>query len=59
MVFIFIAKCHRLPLWSSVQGSWLQIKRSGFDFRRYQILLEVLGLERGLLAIVSTIEEVL
>jgi hypothetical protein len=24
-------------LWSSGQRSWLQIQRSGFDFRRYQI----------------------
>jgi hypothetical protein len=23
--------------WSSGQNSWLQIQRSGFDFRRYQI----------------------
>jgi hypothetical protein len=27
----------RPPLWSSVQSSWLQIHRSGFDSRRYQI----------------------
>jgi hypothetical protein len=27
----------RPPLWSSGQSSWLQIQRSGFDFRRYQI----------------------
>jgi hypothetical protein len=25
------------PLWSSGQSSWLQIQRSGFDSRRYQI----------------------
>jgi hypothetical protein len=25
------------PLWSSGQSSWLQIQRSGFDFRSYQI----------------------
>jgi hypothetical protein len=26
------------PLWSSGQSSWLQIQRSRFDSRRYQIL---------------------
>jgi hypothetical protein len=25
------------PLWSSDQSSWLQIQRSGFNSRRYQI----------------------
>jgi hypothetical protein len=35
------------PLWSSGQNSWLQIQRSGFDFRRYQIFREVVDLERG------------
>jgi hypothetical protein len=34
------------PLWSSGQSSWLQIQRSGFDFRCYQIFREVVGLER-------------
>jgi hypothetical protein len=49
----------RLPLWPSGQSSWLQIQRFGFDFRRYQIFWEVVGLERGLLKLVSTIEELL
>jgi hypothetical protein len=35
------------PLWSSGQSSWLQIRRSGFDSRRYQIFWEVMGLEQG------------
>jgi hypothetical protein len=36
--FIYNAcKISRLPVWSSGQSSWLQIQRSGFDFRRYQI----------------------
>jgi hypothetical protein len=30
-------------LWSSVQSSWLQIQRSGFDHLRYQISWEVVG----------------
>jgi hypothetical protein len=55
--------CHveesRLPLWCSGQISWLQIQRSGFDSRSYQIFWEVLGLERGPLSLVSTIEKLL
>jgi hypothetical protein len=39
-------RAHRPPLWSSGQSSWLQIQRSGFDSRRYQIFWEVVGLER-------------
>jgi hypothetical protein len=49
----------RPPLWSSGQSSWLQIQRSGFDSRRYQIFWEVVGLKRGPLSLVSTIEELL
>jgi hypothetical protein len=41
------------------QSSWLQIQRSGFDSRRYQIFWEVVGLERGPFSFVSTIEEIL
>jgi hypothetical protein len=47
------------PLWSSGQSSWLQNQRSGLDSRRYQIFWEVVGLERGPLSLVSTIEELL
>jgi hypothetical protein len=47
------------PLWSSGQSSWLQIQRSAFDSRRYQIFCEVVGLERGPLSLVSTIGELL
>jgi hypothetical protein len=47
------------PLWSSGQNSWLQIQRSGFNSRRYQIFWEVMDLERGPLSLVSTIEELL
>jgi hypothetical protein len=46
-------------LWSSAQSSCLQIQRPGFDSRGYQIFWEVVGLERGPLSLVSTIEEVL
>jgi hypothetical protein len=41
------------------QRSWLQIQRLGFESRRYQIFWEVVGLERGPLSPVSTIEELL
>jgi hypothetical protein len=47
------------PLWSTGQSSWLQIRRSWFDSRRYQIFREVVGLERGPLSLVSTLEELL
>jgi hypothetical protein len=47
------------PLWSSGQNSWLQIQTSGFDSRPYQIIWAVVGLERGPLSLVSTIEELL
>jgi hypothetical protein len=55
------------PLWSSGQGSWLQIRRPGFDSRHYQIFWKekkkkgkyVVGLERGPLNLVSTTEELL
>jgi hypothetical protein len=46
-------------LWSSGQSSCLQIQRSWFDSRRYQIFWEVVGLKRGSLSLVSTIEELL
>jgi hypothetical protein len=47
------------PVWSSGQSSWLQIQRSGFDFRRYQIFWEVVGLERGPISHETIIEELL
>jgi hypothetical protein len=45
------------PLWSSGQSSWLQIQRSGYDSRRYQIFWELVGLERDPLNLVSTTEK--
>jgi hypothetical protein len=56
---ILINVIFRLPLWSSGQSSWLQIQRSGFNSWRYQIFREIVGLERGPLRLVSTIEELL
>jgi hypothetical protein len=47
------------PLWSSGQSSCLQIQRPRFDSRCYQILWELVGLERGALSFVNTIEELL
>jgi hypothetical protein len=58
-VYIVLLKVMGLPLWSSGQNSWLQIQRSGFDSRRYQSFWEVVGLERGPLSLVSTIEDLL
>jgi hypothetical protein len=55
----FFFAYYRPPLWSSCQSSWLQIQRSGFDYRRYYIFWEVVSLERGPLRFVSTIEELL
>jgi hypothetical protein len=46
-------------MWSSSQSSWIQIQRSGFDSRRYQIFCEVVGLEQGPLSLMSTTEELL
>jgi hypothetical protein len=42
-----------------VKSSWLQIQRSWFDSRLYQTFWEIVGLERGPLSLVSTIEELL
>jgi hypothetical protein len=47
------------PLWSSGQSSWLQIPRSGFDPRGYQIFWEVVDMEYYPFSIASTIEELL
>jgi hypothetical protein len=52
------------PLRSSGQSSWLQIRRTGFDSRHYQIFREkkrktVVGLKRGPISLVSTTEELL
>jgi hypothetical protein len=49
----------RQLLCSGGQRSWLQIQRSGFDSLRNHISWEVVGLERGTLSFVSTIEKVL
>jgi hypothetical protein len=43
----------------SIYSAWLQIQRFGFDSRRYYIFWEVLGLERGLLSLMSTTEDLL
>jgi hypothetical protein len=58
-IYICYAEGSIPPLWSSGQSSWPQIQRSGFDYRHYQIFLEVVGLERGPLSLVSTTEELL
>jgi hypothetical protein len=58
-IYICYVEESRPPLWSSGQSSWLQIQRSGFDSRHYQIFWDVAGLERGPLSLVSTTEELL
>jgi hypothetical protein len=57
--FICYVEESRPPLWSSGQSSWLQVLRFWFDSRRNQIFWEVVGLVRGPLSLVSTIEELL
>jgi hypothetical protein len=57
-IYIFCVEC-RPPLWSGGHSSWLQIQSSGFDSRRFQTFLEIVGLERGPFNLVSTIEELL
>jgi hypothetical protein len=47
------------PQWSNGQSSWLQIQKSGFDSRHYQIFWEVVGLKQGPLSLLNTIEELL
>jgi hypothetical protein len=47
----------RKHLWFIGQSSCLQIQRSGFDSRSYQIFWVVVGLVRGPLSLVSTLEE--
>jgi hypothetical protein len=54
----FIVRYMRPPLWSSGQSSCLQIRRPGFDSRHHQ-KKKVVGLERGPLSLVTTIEELL
>jgi hypothetical protein len=49
----------RPPLCCSGKSFWLQIHRPEFDSRRYHIFWEVVGLERGPLSLVITIEELL
>jgi hypothetical protein len=52
--------CVRFELphrWSGGQSSCLQIQRSGFDSRCYQIFCDVVYLETGPLSLVSIIEE--
>jgi hypothetical protein len=48
----------RPPPWPSGRSSWLQIQRSGFNSRRYQIFW-VVGLERGPLSLMNITEDLL
>jgi hypothetical protein len=46
-------------VWFSRQSFWLQVYKSRFHSRHYQIFCEVVSLERGPLGLVSTIEELI
>jgi hypothetical protein len=58
-ICMYVFRLQGPPLWSTRQSSWLQIQRSGFDSRLYQIFWEVVSMERGPFILVSTIEELL
>jgi hypothetical protein len=58
-IYICYVEESRPPLLSSGQSSWLHIQRPEFDYRRYPIFWEVLGLERGPFSLMSTIEKLL
>jgi hypothetical protein len=45
--------------WSYIKCFWLQVQRFGFDSWRCQVFWEVVGLERGPLSLVNTVEELL
>jgi hypothetical protein len=51
------AHCMSCPYHVLIFSSWLQIQRSGFDSRRYQIFWVVVGMEQDPLSFVSTTEE--
>jgi hypothetical protein len=56
--FLSVVYSNGPPLWSSGQSSWLQFQRSEFESpTHYQTFWEVMGLERGPLSLVTTIEE--
>jgi hypothetical protein len=59
LYYIIVYYSTGLPLWSRAESSWLQIHRSAFDSLPYQIFGDVMGLERGPLCLMSTIEELL
>jgi hypothetical protein len=58
-IYVCYVEESRLPLWSSGQSSWLRIQRSRHDSWHYQLFWEVVGLERGPLSLVSTIDGLL
>jgi hypothetical protein len=59
LIYFLSLSVFRPPLWSGGQSSWLQIQRSMFDSRHYQIFWELVGLERGPLSPVNKTKELL
>jgi hypothetical protein len=57
--FLTVTEWTRPLLWSGGQSSWLQMQKSAFDSRLCQFFWQVVGLERGPLSLVNTIEELL
>jgi hypothetical protein len=57
IIIIIVIIIKTTPLLSGGQSSWLQIQKSRVRSRHYQIFWEVVGLERGPLSLVNTIEE--
>jgi hypothetical protein len=58
-IYVCYLEESRPHLWSNSQRSFLQIQRSGFDYRNYQIFWEIVGLKRGPPSLVRTTEELL
>jgi hypothetical protein len=59
-VLIIVRYCNlREPLWSSGQSSWLLIQMSRVRFPKLQDFLEIVGLERGPLSLVTIIKELI
>jgi hypothetical protein len=59
LIYSFFSYAVRPPLWYIGKSRWQQIERSRFNSQRYQIFLDLVGLERDPFGLVSTNEELL